>query len=52
MFDAEAMERYKHWKANKEKLNSLITHKFAIENITEAFLLQMTRKCGKVIISP
>ena len=21
MFDAEAMERYKHWKANKEKLN-------------------------------
>ena len=21
MFDAEALERYKHWKANKEKLN-------------------------------
>ena len=37
---------------NKEKLNSLITHKFEIENINEAFLLQMTRKCGKVIISP
>ena len=37
---------------SKDKLNTLITHKFKIEDIHEAFYLQLTRNCGKVVIKP
>lgn len=35
-----------------EKLDRLITHTFPLEDIQEAFELQMTRKCGKVVLEP
>ena len=37
---------------SKNKINKLITHRFNLEDTKEAFLLQLTRNCGKVIINP
>ena len=37
---------------SKDKLDTLITHKFKIEDIHDAFHLQLTRNCGKVVIIP
>ena len=35
-----------------EKLDVAITHRFALDRIEEAWKLQMTGQCGKVIIKP
>jgi len=37
---------------SKKLIDKLITHYFSIEKIQEAFELQITRKCGKVILKP
>jgi threonine dehydrogenase-like Zn-dependent dehydrogenase len=37
---------------SKEKLDAYITHKFGISSIKEAWDLQLTHECGKVIIHP
>lgn len=37
---------------NKEKLDKLITHTFPLEDVKEAWELQLTGQCGKVILHP
>lgn len=39
-------------KAIPEQLNTFITHRFSLEEITKAFELQVSRECGKIIIYP
>lgn len=39
-------------RASKQKINTLITHIFPLEKIEEAFELQLTGRCGKVILRP
>ena len=43
---------FKVAKAEAENLNRLITHRFSINKVSDAFDLQVTRKCGKVILCP
>ena len=38
--------------AAKEKIEKLITHAFPLDRVNEAFDLQLTRQCGKVILHP
>jgi threonine dehydrogenase-like Zn-dependent dehydrogenase len=37
---------------NKDKIAKMITHYFPMEQVTDAWELQMTKKCGKVILQP
>lgn len=37
---------------NKEKLDKMITHTFPMNQVKEAWELQMTGKCGKVVLHP
>jgi L-iditol 2-dehydrogenase len=39
-------------RVSKEKLNILITHRFPLHKIEEAFQLQLTADCGKIILQP
>lgn len=35
-----------------EQLDALVTHEFALENVQDAFELQETQECGKVLLRP
>ncbi|MGB5849804.1 MAG: zinc-binding dehydrogenase [Ignavibacteriaceae bacterium] len=37
---------------SKDLIKNMITHTFSMEKVREAFELQITRKCGKVILKP
>jgi len=37
---------------SKDKMDRLITHRFPMDKVTDAWELQLTRKCGKVLILP
>ena len=37
---------------NTEKLESLISHRFDIDNVQDAWELQTTGECAKVILKP
>ncbi len=39
-------------KEERRKLDILITHEFALENVQDAWELQLSRQCGKVILKP
>jgi L-iditol 2-dehydrogenase len=39
-------------KKSKKLLNKMITHTFSLDKVQDAFELQLTRKCGKVILKP
>ncbi len=39
-------------RANQEKLERMITHRFALSQVKEAWELQLTGQCGKVMIEP
>ena len=39
-------------RASKQKIRKLITHTFSLENVEEAFRVQLTANCGKVILRP
>jgi L-iditol 2-dehydrogenase len=39
-------------RASKQKIQKIITHTFALENVEEAFRVQLTANCGKVILRP
>jgi len=38
--------------ANKAAIGKLVTHKFALGDAEEAFKLQMSGACGKVLLHP
>ncbi|HLA53856.1 MAG TPA: zinc-binding dehydrogenase [Flavitalea sp.] len=39
-------------RASRQKLQTLITHRFPLDKIEEAFELQLSGNCGKVILQP
>lgn len=39
-------------RASKQKIQQLITHTFSIDDISDAFNLQITANCGKVVLRP
>ena len=38
--------------ANRQKLERLITHTFPMRSVAEAWDLQMTGRCGKIVLQP
>ena len=39
-------------RASKQKIRKLITHTFSLDNVEEAFMVQLKANCGKVILTP
>lgn len=39
-------------RASRQKIRKLITHIFSLENVEEAFRVQLTANCGKIILRP
>ena len=48
----DAPEMIRLIRASKEKLQRLITHRFPLDKVEQAFELQQTANCGKVILQP
>jgi L-iditol 2-dehydrogenase len=39
-------------RTSREKIHKLITHTFPLEQVEQAFQLQLTAECGKIILKP
>jgi threonine 3-dehydrogenase len=37
---------------SNDALNALVTHEFALDNVEEAFQVQLSGACGKVLLYP
>tara|TARA_B100000029_G_scaffold151839_1_gene146916 strand:- start:3640 stop:4659 length:1020 start_codon:yes stop_codon:yes gene_type:complete len=43
---------FKIAESQKNNLNKLITHRFSFDKVADAFELQISRQCGKIILKP
>jgi threonine dehydrogenase-like Zn-dependent dehydrogenase len=39
-------------RASKQKISKLITHSFPLDKIEDAFELQLSSACGKIVLRP